>query len=396
MLPAPVAIVAAGGLLVAEGGAALASRWAPSTLALTHLGALGLLTPVMMGALTQMVPVVAGATVPMRSLSRVAPVALASGLVALVAGFLGAPRALEAAVGLLGLAVGAFLLPVGAALWRAPVRNETVSGMRLAVAALAGLVGFGLVMAWGRATGRAPPLEWVHAHVALGLFGWVGGLVSAVSWHVVPMFYAARPVPQAVARAVRWLLIAGLALSLVSPLLGAGAWTALPAAVAVWGLHPALTLGSLWRRRSRRVDASLGYWLLAMTVAPALLTLITAAWRLPDPRLPVLVGWLAVWGWAGALIHGMLTRILPFLVRLHHIQGPGRAPSTEALLPARRAFAGLALHAAALACGVAAIISGHDGLARLTGVMLAASGVEILHFAASVLRRRPRPSAGGR
>ena len=63
-LTAPIAALAAGLFLCAQGGTAFVSSWVPSTLALTHVGTLGVLAMATFGALYQMTPVVAGAPVP--------------------------------------------------------------------------------------------------------------------------------------------------------------------------------------------------------------------------------------------------------------------------------------------------------------------------------------------
>ena len=60
LLLAPWFGALAGLLLVWQGGEALATRWAPATLAVTHLLTLGFLGMAMAGSLLQMVPVVAG------------------------------------------------------------------------------------------------------------------------------------------------------------------------------------------------------------------------------------------------------------------------------------------------------------------------------------------------
>ncbi len=37
---------------------------------------------------------------------------------------------------------------------------------------------------------RAP---WIRVHLVAAFLGWVGGLIGAVSWQVLPMFYLAAP-----------------------------------------------------------------------------------------------------------------------------------------------------------------------------------------------------------
>ncbi len=64
LLTAPWFAAAAGVLAMAAGEGALASRWTPTALALTHLITIGFLGQAMCGALLQMLPVIAGAPVP--------------------------------------------------------------------------------------------------------------------------------------------------------------------------------------------------------------------------------------------------------------------------------------------------------------------------------------------
>ncbi|MGB7479845.1 MAG: permease, partial [Burkholderiaceae bacterium] len=63
-LTAPPFALAAALLLLWQGEAALQTRWAPATLALTHLLTLGFLASAMTGALMQILPVVAGVELP--------------------------------------------------------------------------------------------------------------------------------------------------------------------------------------------------------------------------------------------------------------------------------------------------------------------------------------------
>jgi len=402
-LTAPVALVAAGALLVLTGGRALSTHWAPLTLALTHLGTLGFLAMVMFGALYQMTPVVAGVPVPAVRLGHAVHAALCVGVVGLTAGLIEGSRGLLlAGLGALALAALAFAIPVGVALARASARSATVWGMRLALAALVVAALLGLHMARGYA-GLGFVADrglWIQVHVTWAVLGWVGGLIVAVSWQVVPMFYLAPlPGPRAcVATLVALaagLLASSVALGLDPATRSPGAWAALgaaPAALAVWGVQPVGVLLSLRRRRRRRVDPSFRFWQGAMAVALlALPAALAAAW-LPDPRAPLLLGWLVLWGWAAQVIHGMLTRIVPFLVWWHRFSpliGRAQVPSMRSLYPRRVVLGGLAAHVVTLALGAAAILSGSDLAARATGVGVVATGLVLGVALARTLARRP-------
>jgi hypothetical protein len=406
-LTAPVAIAAAGVLIAGTGRGIFVSPWVPETLAVTHLGTLGFLAVVMMGALYQVTPVIAGTRVPRVGLAHAVHATFTVALGLLVLGlYTGRPWAVFYGIGLLVPALLLFIIPVGVALGRTPTRSATVNGMRVALASLFLAAVLGLWMAHGHSAMRFPgprPL-WVQVHLGVALLGWVGGLISAVSWQTVPMFYLASPV----GHAARYGILVGLAAGVLLPVVvlgldyagirGAG-WSApdrlaalgaLPAIVSVWGVQPVLTWAGLRRRRRRRVDSSLLFWKLGLLLAPTVAATATAAYLLADPRWDLLFGWLAIWGWAGAIVHGMLCRIVPFLVWFHRFSrlvGRVPVPSLRRLMPERTIRLGFALHVATLLVGAAAILSPYerpaDWLARATGLLLLASA---LQFGASLVR----------
>lgn len=384
-LTAPLAVIAAGALLVAGGSALLWTRFAGGTAALVHLGTLGLLASVMLGALYQMIPVVAGATVPGARAAHGVHAGLVLALGALVYGFAAEQRlALLAGASLLSLVFLAFLIPIAVALARAPVKGPTVAGMRVAVAGLLLVVSLGVWLGHLRGSGVPSPRypSVLAAHLSTGLVVWVGGLISGVSFQVVPMFYLTPSFPRWQSHGLVALFataLAGVSLALV---LGASpTWVSLavlPGAAAAWGLHPLATLLAIARRRRKRPDASLWFWKAGLGAALAALPCAGLALFADDSRWPVLFGWLVLWGWAAMIVHGMLGRILPFLVWFHRFSkrvGLEPVPSMKQLLPERYPRVGFALHAATLLFGVAALASGASLLARATGVGLVLTGV---------------------
>lgn len=395
---APLALIAAGALLISD-DTALSNRFGPPTLAVVHLLTLGYLGSVMFGALYQMIPVVAGTPVPLVRLAHVVEVLLLGGLVALVVGFLtGALTPFVVALVLLGLALIGFVVPVAIALARAPTRSDTVHGMRLAVLGLVGVVVLGTLLAQGRAGGPVTGdwMGWLAVHVGLGFIVWMGGLIGAVSWQVVPMFYLAAEAPRWARRVIlvavtSALLLppAALALGLSYPII---LGCLLPGAVAVWVLHPIVTARRLLRRRRKRKDTSQRFWWAGLAVAPVALGLGSLAFLGADLRWSVLFGWVTLVGWAGLIVHGMLTRIIPFLVWFHRFSPlvgvRPDVPPMRRLWPDRRAQVGLGLHLAALALGAASILFGVPVLTRLAGAALVATGVVLGASLLAVLARR--------
>lgn len=400
-LLAPASLAAAGLLLIGHGGSLLVSGWVPGTIALVHLGTLGFLGSVMLGALYQMIPVVAGTPVPQVRLAYPTLALLLLGTVAFAGGLLtSAPWAVTVARLALLSALLLFAAPVGLALFRSSSEKETSWGMRLAVLCLILVGSAGLLMAGGHVDGvfPGPRRPWIQAHMGLGLLGWVGGLITAISWQVVPMFYLCRPVPTWGRRAVLGLVAFGALTPPIGLALGAGgtvaAALAAPAAAGAWLVHPVLIWRTIGTRTRKRPDPSLRAWQAGVLVAPLVALVALTAQLSAAPRWDLLLVWLAIWGWAGVIMHGMLTRIVPFLVWYHRwspLVGKVRVPSMKSLLPTKLAQAGLIVHGLSVLAGVVAILSGWSPLARVTGGLVVATAAILL--AELVLTLRPREAA---
>jgi hypothetical protein len=404
-LTIPVGVLLAGYILITTGTAALISPWMPQALALTHAGTLGVLAMGMVGALYQMTPVVAGTPVPLTRIAHIVHALLLAGLAGFVWRLLGGPTtAMSVAIVCFSIALLAFLLPLGWALLRSATKNDTVRGMRLAVISLAIITITGILMARGYAGGLFSEnrMLWVQFHLTVALLGWVGGLIMAVSWQVIPMFYLASNGRKTTMRWFFWLLLTGLVLPLVfvisaakinSPLSPGQlmAIGALPAALVIWLLHPALILRNISRRKRKRSDASLLFWKAGLGTALLMIPTATAAMLLPDPRWQILFGWLAIWGWAAMIMHGMLSRIAPFLVWFHRFSprlGFEPVPSMRSLLSQRRIKIGFVLHLASVVLGVITIFAQVQLLAQLTGLMLMAVAISLASMLIHVLRHQ--------
>ena len=209
------------------------------------------------------------------------------------------------------------------------------------------------------------------------------------------MFYLADPLPRWSRILTLWLV--GLAAIAPVPLLlvGADAQTvalaAGPAAAAIWLLHPVVAALKLRQRRRRRADISLRFWYSGLACAPVVFLTAAAAVWLSEPRWPLAFGWLAIWGWAGLIIHGMLTRIVPFLVWFHRfaaLVGLEPVPPMRRMLPEGRARIGYWMHAATLVLGCGAIASGWVGLVYAAASTMAFTGLALGAGLVGVLRTR--------
>lgn len=401
-LSAPIALFAAAALLLLRADDGVVTTFAPSNVALVHLCGLGFLLLVMIGALYQLLPVVAGALVPRVRLAHLVHALLVAGIAALVLGqFRSLPAGFAWGAGLLTAGMLAFLAPAAWALGHSRVTQPTARGLRLSLLALLAVAALGVRMALTRG-GLAPFAgDWLTlraAHAALALLVFTGGLVAAVSWQVVPMFFLTAPAPRWLPPLVQLCQAASLLALLAIALLDAPSWSvplaAAPAAIALWLVQPAWAAFALRGRKRRRRDATLYGWWLSLALSPLCFTLGTAAGLSDDPALPLLFGLVVLWGQAGLLAHAMLTRIVPFLVYLHcsaPLVVSHRMRSAKELLPDREVTIGAVLHAGSLALGASAVLAGSMGLWRLFGASVGLVGAYLLYELLVAWRRGRTP-----
>ncbi len=365
-LSAPLFLLAAA-MLIMLAPEALAARWSPQALALTHALTLGVLSMTMLGALMQMLPVVAGTTLPApRLVAGLTHVTLTLGTLALMAGFLTAlPLAFTIGMALLGTGFAVFLAAATRGLVRA-VASVTVTGMRFALTGLGITVVLGVMLALMRSGVWVPPAVAATAelHVAVGLLGWVGLLVIGVAYQVVPMFQITPPYPP---RLSRWLTGA----MFTSLLLHAAATVWLPPAryvidTALAGSLLVFALATLrlqFRRRRKLPDVSLDFWRLGMAslivcVAVWLCAQMWPAWA-ASHAYPVLLGVLFIGGFAVSVVNGMLYKIVPFLAWFHlqaQLQArAGSIPTMRTMLAERPVRWQFRLHLAACILLVASL-----------------------------------------
>ncbi len=365
-LTAPLFGIAAGLLLTWQGPDALASRWTPSTLALTHLLTLGFATMVMAGALTQVLAVVAGSRIPgLVPVAALAHAGLTAGAAVLAGAFLHAdPLQFIVSAVLLVPAILLFAAAAGWATLGSHGRTPTLQGIRLALLALTLTAVLGGTMTLQRGGWPVPSESPIPYHITWGLAGWIGLLLVGVAYQVVPMFQLTRPYPGWMTRHLAPALAATLAAWTVAMLVDGSAMARILAALAAFGLalFAAQTLLLQARRRRRIRDPVVLFWRIGLgsTLGATGLWawLVSAPAIAHGPELPVLLGVLALAGAAISLICGMLYKIVPFLMWLHLQPLAGqrwRIPSLREMVPERAVMLHFWIHCGALALLVAAV-----------------------------------------
>jgi hypothetical protein len=393
-LTAPLFGLAAAMLLLLYGPDIFLTRWAPATLALTHLYTLGVLAMVMCGAMIQMLPVLAGSPVPrVVAVGSAVHLLLTAGTLSLTAAFLtGSRGTMVVASVLLALAFLIFISAVVLALTRVQMSNITISGMWAALFALLVTVGLGLFLAGGM-LGVIPGVDlflYTDLHLSWGMLGWVALLLISVSFQVVPMF---QVTPEYHPSLRRWLVPLLLMLLIL--------WTVLsyfsargfvPDLVVDSGflfllfsllLFAVLTFRLQQQRRRRISDVMLLFWRLGQAAVLFCVIAWILQWMLPalspGPTISLVIGVGSILGAAVSLLNGMLYKIVPFL-SWFHLQNRQLAlmcltvqvPNMKQLLPDRAAFKQFWLHSAALLTALAAVWQPH-WFVYPAGVLLALS-----------------------
>jgi len=394
-LTAPVFLLFAALILASQGEGILASRWSPAALAVTHLIAVGFLGQIMCGVLLQMLPVIAGAPVPAVALVGLAVnLLLAAGAGMLGWGFLtGGQAMLVAGAVCASLGFMTFLVAASLALGQANGVARTIRGIRFALASLLVTITMGLLLI-GALNGwiALPGLpDLVDVHLAWGLLGWVGLLITGVAFEVVRMFYVTPTYPAWLARWLAPVVVFALALGSLLAMNDArrGAFAAYAVAVAGFALFAAGTLWLQLRRERKRVDATLLHWWAAMACA------IAAGICWVTGGSPVLVGILLLLGVGVGLPFGMLFKIVPFLVWFHlqHRQLESgrlgvRVPHMLTFLPDKWARLQFAVYMGALSCLIGAWLTPAFSYLASVVLGLAAIGLGALVMVSIVRFRR--------
>ncbi len=365
------------------GKSVLVTRWAPETLAVTHLITAGFMLQAMCGALLQFIPVTVGGNVanPIRLASFVHPTFVAGSLL-LAGGFLsGESIFMLAAPPLFVLGGAAFVITLFAALRRVTVSNPTLSALKLSLLALA------LTIAVGSALSLSLGLSWslqllelTAIHVALGLAGWGLVLLLGVSLYVVPMFQLTPPYPVWFARQLpHWVaaLILVSLFSMVAPanwLLTAVTLGLLAAAAA----YAVMTIRLQMRRRRRLIDPS--FWFFRGGMVAVLTAVALGGLRLSDIFLdlhaPLLLSTgVLLLGAFMSVISGMMYKIVPFINWLHlqrltqELAGFGSMPpNMRLMIPEVHAQRQMLMHFVALLSILVAVW--WPALAQLAGLLL--------------------------
>lgn len=329
-LTAPLFALLAALLLLWVGPQALASRWTPHTLALTHLFTLGVLASAMAGALMQILPVATGVNVlAPRLTSWLVHALLTSGTLVLAAAFvLMRPLLFKLALCTLAPALAWLLVACLGGCWRhrrnaAKGAKEILQASRLALVALLLTLSLGGLLAAGFGWPQfdLPLALLTDAHAAWGLFGWVGLLVAGMAYQVIPIFQVTELYPRTLTQWMAPLVFTLLVLATGSMLADTHTAHAISRAMtalllAAYAIFAGVTFYLLWTRKRPKPDTTTLFWRTAM-LSLASCAPLGAAQLVTGTDYSVTLGILFIVGFGWSAVNGMLYKILPFLLWYH-------------------------------------------------------------------------------
>jgi hypothetical protein len=337
-LTAPFFALVASLMLIEQGSALWLTRWLPSSLAVTHLIALGVIAMIMVGSLFQIMPVLCGTPIRISKWPlRLMHLGLVTGTLALSFGFVGWIPFVYGFV-LLGLSVGYFVLSLSWTLVKYAQGEQTRFPILLALFSFALVLAAGLLLLSGYLWGVQPAVgkALTNFHASIGVFGWILLLIMGVSFQVIPMFHV-TPVFLTLWRRG---LIYGSAIALVIMAL----FTFIGAELYYVGIFNALIgiayaiIGSvqLTKRKRKLPDVVINYWQVAyanLCIGCMIIIILPLVTDSLAVKLEVLLAMLLAFGFVLGVIQGMLLKIVPFLITLHLQSIAMKNPASMMMLP---------------------------------------------------------------
>ena len=387
-LTAPLFGVFAGLVILLQGEAPFQSSWEMEMFALTHLMTLGWLTMIMFGAYYQMLPVLAGISVPFIFLAKAVHFLLVIGIISLYAAFhFSVPLFFKVAFVSFLFAFPLFFVPIFISLFFGSRGKPTVWAMRISVISLIINSVLGLLFLWNysfaldsftiQLSVRRDYLIVLHA--SYGLVGWMLTLLIGIGFHVIPMFYLTPPFNEKKASQI----LLGILLTLVF----------LPIALfeieRTWAVYlsflPAFfgliifvgEIFNLLKRRKRKVkDPTILFWETGMIIFYFVGGYFFLTSLVNDNKVFITVVGFLLFGVIGAIINGMLYKVIPFLVWFHRISafiGKIPTPTMKDIISDHKGFTQWKVYLAALLFLGVGIALQSPLLLRVAGGLMIAS-----------------------
>ncbi|KGJ98512.1 hypothetical protein [Thalassotalea sp. ND16A] len=309
-------------LLAFSGPEVWQSRWHPHMLAITHCFTLGFITTVMMGAMLQILPVIGGIGIPkVKLVANTFLVLHVVGTACLIAGFISPLATLKvAAMIFLAMGFGVYLIALGWVLAKKLSQGSSIFAIRFAVLALLVTLVLGLLMLARNLGWQIIPFDKfiTDLHAIWGIAGWIGLLLIAVSFQIIPMFHVAPEFNASIRRYLP-MLILGLLLVLFF------GQAQVQILVLLLLLSNSIFIGYLCyllSLRKRKIpDATVNFWRLSTLAMISVFVLYCLGENLLSvagmENQTLLLTALVIYLYVVSIMLGMLLKIMPFLSYTH-------------------------------------------------------------------------------
>lgn len=356
-----------------------------------------------LGALQQMIPVILGDQIETKRPRSVVYGILVCGIVLQTSGFyVWQPMMIAFGGGLNALGIALFTLPYVRPLLSRVKHDMTALFIATALFYLHVAVWVGIALATQLQSVWSPALfvYGLALHIVLGGFGWFTLIIVGVSYKLLPMFTTATaPTNQHIWRVYAW-LHAGLALLIIFILAGSSFGVMAGFIVTCIGLcFYAVDIKRVLARRVRRSVipgmqlsvASIFYLFvsLILCVVVFILSYTNQFAFAADTivRLYTAIGIVFAFGWVGAMIFGMLSRIVPMLIWLDIYAdrvGQPDVPTLQQMIQESVLHKGNIVYQVGLILLTVAVSFGLSQTAYITAFMLCAGIVTIIGTLARV------------
>jgi hypothetical protein len=318
-LTASLFFIAIGLVLMFGGEKLYISRWSPMALGITHLITVGFLAQVMTGSMMQLLPVLAGAPLPAaRVVGLLVHTLLLTGALLLAVGFfIGHDLLLKLGGLLLIISFTLFLVTVAIALLRTENSWQKISSLGIGWISLVPTVVMGglLVLGLSDSITITDMSRLVNLHQAWGLLGWIGLVLMAVGFQLIPIFYVTKEFPPLLKQwGLPAIFILLVIYTLSNFLPGESYRISLLMIVSAFFLFGLIVFIALTRRKRKVIDAAL----LFIWTGLLCLSLTMVVWLYSGSEL--LLGVLLLGGVCLTVPIAIIYKVVPFLCWFH-LQG---------------------------------------------------------------------------
>lgn len=315
-LTASVFALIVGVVMTIAAEATFLSRWSPLALGITHLMTIGFLAQVMTGAMIQLLPVLAGSPIPaVITFSRVIHLSLVTGAPLMGFGFIYSNQSVLVAGATLALfAIALFLIAMALSLIISNSRHVNAIPLGLGWMAIVPTVVMGIYLVMGL-SGNVVIADMqllTNVHLSWGLLGWVGIVLFATIFQLIPVFYVTKSPSNLFGNSLFVFVFLLLVLYSLSLYFDNQIFTfSLAIIIALFLLLSVALYQLIQERRRKIIDMTLVF----LWTGLACLGIATIVWIVGDNEL--LVGVLLLGGICMTIPIGIIYKVIPFLCWFH-------------------------------------------------------------------------------